>query len=296
MKLKWLRYVQFIFIEINHRELEIFFSLVLQDIISKSSETGKQEKISPKIASIQQRFLNGSNGTDFKGLQDTLTRSKKSPPEGDLPPPPPPPRSTAPKKYEFGQPQQVQQQNRVENQQQPPARPSKLTLDNVVQVKSALSKMSLTSSSDSLSSNASVNTVKSVSPNKELSPKMSPSLPPSLPPRQSPSKSPASNRPPIASPDNAEIKSPLSVPNSAKMSPVPAIPNGAKPTVPSRASKPQMSPLRALPSVPTSGSGFNTISGSGTSGKAPAAPPSPPPLVSKSYPGSPVKKVCTFSF
>ena len=74
------------------------------------------------------------------------------------------------------------------------------------------------------------------------------------------------------------------------MSPVPAIPNGAKPTVPSRASKPQMSPLRALPSVPTSGSG------SGTSGKAPAAPPSPPPLVSKSYPGSPVKKVCTFSF
>lgn len=62
-----------------------------------------------------------------------------------------------------------------------------------------------------------------------------------------------------------------------------SVPNGAKPTVPSRASKPQMSPLRALPSVPSTHGG---------SGKAPPpAPPSPPPLVSKSYPGSPVKKV-----
>lgn len=195
-----------------------------------------KEKISPKIASIQQKFLQDSN---FKGLQDTLTR-KKSPngtETNELPPPPPPPRSAAPKKYEFGQVPQ-------------PPRPSKLSLDNVVQVKNTLSKMSLTSSSDSLSSTASLNTVKSVSPSKEDDEE-----PPSLPPRQSPSKSPS--KPPVASPEVEPT-------------------SGSKPVVPSRASKPQMSPMRALPPVPK---------------PPPPAPPSPPPLVSKSYPGTPVKKV-----
>lgn len=206
-----------------------------------------KEKISPKIASIQQKFLANQ-------LQDTLTRNKKAAPlappaapDSDLPPPPPPPRSTAPpKKYEFGQ---------QPSQPQPP-RPSKLTLDNVVQVKSTLSKMSLTSSSDSLSSNASVNTVKSVSPKDE-------EAPPSLPPRQSPTKNGVQQKPPLASPEDSS----------------PTV-NG-KPAVPSRASKPQMSPLRALPPVPS------------TTTSTKAAAPSPPPLVSKSYPGSPVKQQVT---
>lgn len=207
-----------------------------------------KEKISPKIASIQQKFLVANQ------LQDTLTRNKKAaappaPPEADLPPPPPPPRSSAPpatpKRYEFGQLQTTSQ----------PPRPSKLTLDNVVQVKSTLSKMSLTSSSDSLSSNASVNTVKSVSPKDE-------EAPPSLPPRQSPTKN-TQQKPPLASPEDASPVGP---------------PVNGKPAVPSRASKPQMSPLRALPPVPSS-----TMS-------TKAVAPSPPPLVSKSYPGSPVKQ------
>ena len=129
---------------------------------ASSSRLNGGEKISPKIASIQQKFLsgssssgsngasstsNGGNSTDeqpssFKGFQDTLTR-KKSPstssaPNGSmmvrqnsdlgLPPPPPPPRSSIPKgmlkksTYEFGGGHQQQQQ------QPPPARPSKLPL------------------------------------------------------------------------------------------------------------------------------------------------------------------------
>ena len=60
------------------------------------------------------------------------------------------------------------------------------------------SKMSLTSSSDSLSSTASNITVKSVSPAEESSP------PPSLPPRPSPTKGKA-GAPPLASPEASEI-------------------------------------------------------------------------------------------
>ena len=102
-----------------------------------SNSNGSRDKISPKIASIQQRFLGAgpptnddvSNGEQqsqqppsFKGFQDTLTR-KKSPTtiaalvrqnsDLNLPPPPPPPRSSIPKgmlkksTYEFGHPQQV---------------------------------------------------------------------------------------------------------------------------------------------------------------------------------------------
>ena len=84
----------------------------------------------------------------------------------------------------------------------------------------------------------------------------------------------------LASPDETSELS--SATSSGVSNLVPSVPNtnGAKPTVPSRASKPQISPVRALPSVPTSGKA------------PPPAPPSPPPLVSKSYPGSPVKKVC----
>ncbi len=215
-----------------------------------------KEKISPKIASIQQRFLNN----DFKGLQDTLTRTQKKQPAqqspdqaaADLPPPPPPPRSSAPaKKYEFG------------SSPQAPSRPNKLSLDNVVQVKSALSKMSLTSSSDSLSSNASVNTVKSVSPVTKTQTDLE-EAPPSLPPRQSPNKSPSRPRPPLASPEESLASPP------------------SKPELPSRASKPTLSPLRALPPVPAEPK---------APAKAPPPPPQAPPVMSRSYPSSPVKSI-----
>ena len=172
---------------------------------------GGIEKISPKIASIQQKFL-GSNhniqndpavnnaiiGTEqqhgtqppptFKGLTDTLTR-KKSPTAASvsdlvkqnniaaadlgLPPPPPPPRSSIPKgmlkksTYEFGNSGPAA----AVVTQPPPARPSKLPLkpqqaqnssEENSPVKKALSKLSLTSSSDSLSSNASITTGKRI--------------------------------------------------------------------------------------------------------------------------------------
>ena len=218
----------------------------------------QKEKISPKIASIQQKFLSSH--------QDTLTRKKPMapapPPEHNLPPPPPPPRSSIPafpKKYEFGAPA--------------PPRPTKLTLDSSVNPPApppppppakTLSKMSLTSSSDSLSSNASVNTVKSVSPTKPDD-----EAPPSLPPRQSPTKSPS--RPPLASPE--DMTSPPSVATK-------------KPVVPSRASKPTLSPnkeMRALPPVPTK---VNSESPEKSS-----TPPSLPPLMAKSHTNSPVRKI-----
>ena len=211
-----------------------------------------KDKISPKIASIQQKFLNQHSDSAFQGLQDTLTR-KKSPVDADLPPPPPPPRTSAPKKYDFGQ------------QGQQPPRPSKLTLESVVQVKSTLSKMSLTSSSDSLSSNTSINTVKSVSPTKE---DKNVEVPPSLPPRHSPSKTPS--RPPLASPEDVPVSPP---PKAQPMQ------KGSKPSVPSRASKPQLSPLRSLPPIPNSSG----------NGKAPA--PAAPPTLAKSFPGTLNKKV-----
>ena len=224
-----------------------------------------KEKISPKIASIQQKFLSNH--------QDTLTRKKPvaaplappPPPEHNLPPPPPPPRSSIPsfppKRYEFG----------GAGAPAPP-RPTKLTLDAISNpppppVKT-LSKMSLTSSSDSLSSNASVNTVKSVSPTKS-------EAPPSLPPRQSPSKSPS--RPPLASPE--DMVSPPSV--------------ASKPVVPSRASKPSLSPnkeMRALPPVPSkSNSSVET-----TPEKSSTPPSLPPLLMTKSSHitnNSPVRKI-----
>ena len=121
----------------------------------------------------------------FKGLTDTLTR-KKSPTAASvsdlvkqnnaaadlgLPPPPPPPRSSIPKgmlkksTYEFGN-------SGPAVTQPPPARPSKLPLkpqtttqnssEENSPVKKALSKLSLTSSSDSLSSNASITTGKRI--------------------------------------------------------------------------------------------------------------------------------------
>ena len=221
-----------------------------------------KEKISPKIASIQQKFLSNH--------QDTLTRKKPvapplPPPEHNLPPPPPPPRSSIPsfppKRYEFG------------GGAPAPPRPTKLTLDAVNPPTApppppakTLSKMSLTSSSDSLSSVSSVNTVKSVSPTKS-------EAPPSLPPRQSPSKSPS--RPPLASPE--DMTSPPSV--------------ASKPVVPSRASKPSLSPnkeMRALPPVPTK----NSTSVETTPEKS-STPPSLPPLLmtKKNSQNSPVRKI-----
>ena len=153
-----------------------------------------------------------------------------------------------------------------------PLKPQNNSSEENSPVKNALSKLSLTSSSDSLSSNASVTTVKSVSPNKEVT--ETEELPPSLPPRQSsPVKSPS--RPPMASPEDTSSPKPMLPSRASKPSPV-------KEAAAVRASKPspvkeavaKLNNNRALPQIP--------------SNKAP--PPPPPPLTnSKSYPGSPVK-------
>ncbi len=251
---------------------------------------------------------------NFKGFQDTLTRKKSLDETAtsfgrmtndanraeifrqnsdltskNLPPPPPPPRSSVPKmlkqSYEFGGHQP--QLSRPSNLKLLPSKPQ-TTTDAIGRDEAStspatkksppahlLSKMSLTSSNDSLSSNASVNTVKSVSPTKNDDDE----APPSLPPRQSPTKSPS--RPPLASPESAD--SPVAV----------------KPAVPSRAMKPTQSPVkeavaklnnntsplnRALPKIPkaadTNGKDpekpalpQKTMGGNR---KLPAVPPPPP--------------------
>ena len=274
-----------------------------------SSREGSKDKISPKIASIQQQLVNltspvsgeppsviSNNETNyeekdapipFKIKSDTLSRKKiitntresKSwgrddsgfayKEEAGIPPPPPPPRSSIPK----GMPASPNTRNFSNNISISPAsRPAnpatfKLPLKSETDTSPAKkspsvsspmnnSKLRSTSSSDSLSSNASINTVKSVSPVEDrkksdfASPnkttfgvKLSPikdvknkedlkddddedSNPPSLPPRlSSPVKSPSKQPPPLP-------------PSSKSPSKEHVLPPSPKPALPSRAKKP----------------------------------------------------------
>ena len=162
------------------------------------------------------------------------------------------------------------------------------------------SKMSLTSSSDSLSSNTSVNTVKSVSPAEEN--------PPSLPPRPSPTK-PRQNS--ITSPDEITSKlvsnspfrtgeiSPTKPPIHGLPSPLspsvvsPFVPSSPKPVLPSRTSKPA-SPVKSPPSKHISGRSLPQVPAS-SPGRARQAAPTPPasprparqPVISKPNQPSP---------
>ena len=134
------------------------------------------------------------------------------------------------------------------------------------------SKLSVTSSSDSLSSTASVNTVKSASPQEEN--------PPSLPPRHSPVKTHKPCVPPLASPETAADLSPLKISSSSpykngNISPVRSSVNGlhsptstCKPLLPSRLSKasPNSSPIKQTSSHSSKSSPCRVL---------PQAPPTP---------------------
>ena len=170
------------------------------------------------------------------------------------------------------------------------------------------SKLSMTSSSDSISSTASVNTVKSASPHEEN--------PPSLPPRLSPTKVNIKPPiPPLASPENTDFSlkivsnSPFrnghlggqangKGPHSPSPSSPVQVPGSPKPVLPSRLSKPssptkpaaslsptKSSPGRSLPQIP--GSAARQLQ-PGAGGKlvkpaAPTPPGSPKPgLASRS--------------
>ena len=169
------------------------------------------------------------------------------------------------------------------------------------------SKLSVTSSSDSLSSTASVNTVKSASPAEE-------EPPPCLPPRLSPSKINVKPPiPPLASPEKADIplkivsNSPFKTgqisPSTTKSpttstvngghhhSPSPTsptnIPGSPKPVLPSRLTKPASSPTktnmsptkaspgRSLPQIPASTNASSRLSGVSAKIIKPAAPTPP---------------------
>jgi len=231
---------------------------------------GDRDKISPKIASLQQKLLSPTeeDGGGITAAKDnTLVRRRSSeepsPPKAPFSaentpvksilkrqegtpvragaPPPPPPRSVVSRSvlltgkyggsipsYEFGQQSTAGKPNpaslrlalkgngdaKVNGERSPGSPPN---------------KMSMTSSSDSLSSTTSVNTVKSVSPG-DGGLDDNGSEPPSLPPRSSPVKS-----------------APATPAKSAQMA------NGVKPELPSRTSKPTTpvkSPARSLPAPP----------------------------------------------
>ena len=154
------------------------------------------------------------------------------------------------------------------------------------------SKLSVTSSSDSLSSTTSVNTVKSASPQEET--------PPSLPPRHSPIKSQKPPVPPLASPETSDL-SPLKIVSNSPfknghISPVKPPVNGIhspsaspKPTLPSRLTKPtsptkppsltpsKASPGRSLPQIPPP-TGARLGPAIPNKAPAPTPPGSPRPL------------------
>ena len=232
-----------------------------------------------------------------------------SSPEGpsDLPPPPPPPRSSvprmsgsatlgrpgsrpAPQSYQFGNNLvRSNSQELITAVRQPLQHPVRSVTTKVNGKLSSSSedldlkrspispsKLSMTSSSDSISSTASVNTVKSASPHEEN--------PPSLPPRLSPTKVNVKPPiPPLASPENTDFSLKI-VSNSpfrngqlggqvngkgphhspSPTSPV-QVPGSPKPVLPSRLSKPssptkpaaslsptKSSPGRSLPQIPGS--------------------------------------------
>ena len=281
----------------------------------KESELGSRDnsrdKISPKIASIQQQLVNLTSPTSdeaptslvkndakiddregtmpFKLKSDTLSRknmisnSRENRSWGrddsgfsykgeiGIPPPPPPPRSSIPKGHNTSSPirtftSHVSSSQSVNNRPANPATfklPLKTESDTSPVKKSpsmaspmSISKLRNTSSSDSLSSNASVNTVKSVSPMEEkgkhdssalskttFGVKLSPikdtkdkediqrdddeeSNPPSLPPRLSS---------PVKSPSKQPLPPPKLIKSPSKDKVPPPSP---KPAVPSRAKKP----------------------------------------------------------
>ena len=176
---------------------------------------GDRDKISPKIASIQQRLMSPTSeeanpdqdkttaSSTFRNMQDTLSRnSRKSLTQHDssssFPPPPPPPRSIVSRSailaagrdrapaagipsYEFGQerPKVLPLKTSTTGDKTSPGSSTTPPTSNGGGGHGV--KMSLTSSSDSLSSTTSVNTVKSVSPTKER--EAEEEAPPSLPPR-----------------------------------------------------------------------------------------------------------------
>ena len=139
------------------------------------------------------------------------------------------------------------------------------------------SKLSVTSSSDSISSTASVNTVKSASPSED-----NPPLPPRLSPTKVNIKPPMPPLPPQASPEKPEVQgklvsnSPFRKPSSLtpRQSP-PVSPTSPKPALPSRLTKPgspsklSPGPGRSLPQIPQPPS-------SSTSTTSRPAAPTPP--------------------
>ena len=278
--------------------------------------------------------------------KELFMRGVSSPDQpSDLPPPPPPPRSSvprqmsgsatlgrpgsrpAPQSYQFGN--NLVRSNSQEELITPGRHASRQPLHHPVRAVTAKvngklssssedldlkrspispSKLSMTSSSDSISSTASVNTVKSASPHEEN--------PPSLPPRLSPTKVNIKPPiPPLASPENTDFSlkivsnSPFrnghlggQVNGKGPHSPSPSspvqVPGSPKPVLPSRLSKPssptkpaaslsptKSSPGRSLPQIP--GSAARQLQ-PGAGGKlvkpaAPTPPGSPKPgLASRS--------------
>ena len=254
--------------------------------------------------------------------------------DADLPPPPPPPRSSVPRQfgshtlgrkptvpsYQFGnnlvrsnsQDELVSTKSKTHHQPRLPAHKNQANTKVNGKLSSSSedldlkrspispSKMSMTSSSDSISSTASVNTVKSASSPAQENP---PSLPPRL---ASPSK--VNVKPPIppsASPEEKKSEFSRLVTNSpfrngqisssqtnGKMnghSPSPTspihAPGSPKPVIPSRLSKPpsptkttpsaaaKSSPGRSLPQIP----GMAARQPNGVKPAAPTPPGSPKP-------------------
>ena len=278
--------------------------------------------------------------------KELFMRGVSSPDQpSDLPPPPPPPRSSvprqmsgsatlgrpgsrpAPQSYQFGN--NLVRSNSQEELITSGRHASRQPLHHPVRAVTAKvngklssssedldlkrspispSKLSMTSSSDSISSTASVNTVKSASPHEEN--------PPSLPPRLSPTKVNIKPPiPPLASPENTDFSlkivsnSPFrnghlggqangKGPHSPSPSSPVQVPGSPKPVLPSRLSKPssptkptaslsptKSSPGRSLPQIP--GSAARQLQ-PGAGGKlvkpaAPTPPGSPKPgLASRS--------------
>ena len=285
------------------------------------------EKISPKIASLQERisqFQDGQNkskdlalslhkdkfGYPLQNSKQEQTGPRESEPSIVLrggvtvqskkeifqinqQPPPPPPRTAGPKQavtnynsqtlgrkpavpsYQFGSNlARSNSQDDLKTSQSKSGASHKIAIKPTVGPKvngklssssedlglkrSPLSpsKLSVTSSSDSISSTASVNTVKSASPTED-----NPPLPPRLSPTKVNIKPPI---PPLASPDKSELQHKL-VSNSpfrngqlgegAKTPSPTNQPASPKPLVPSRLSKPvspsKSSPGRSLPQIPS---------------------------------------------
>ena len=247
------------------------------------------------------------------GVASKLELFSSSSPQ-DLPPPPPPPRSSVPRQlggsstlgrpapappsYQFGaglvrSSSQEQLGARTEAVRPLPVRSVAARINGKLSSSSedlglkrspiSPSKLSVTSSSDSISSTASVNTVKSAagSPQEaELPP------PPSLPPRLSPSKVAVKPPiPPLSPPDRAgDSTAPLKIVSNSPFRtgqlqagspspPAPALPSRlSKPGSPTKpAPAPKSSPGRSLPQIP--GTAARQLSAAKPA--APSPPPSP---------------------